>query len=207
VRASATNCFELSSRPREFWVVRSLIPAHPLCWTSFMLAKKAALAIRRDDPLLLQARLEDVFLRPPDRFVAAAIDDLQFGDLLFQQLQRPPLATTLAVRNRPRRSIWLRRLRQRCAFWPRLMNACGPEPPQPFVHRLLASPSTLIDAGIEVRRDLAVAPPFVSLRSVSLQQPACLGELPSRKLYWMALHGNLFRGHKSSPSLNSDLEP
>jgi hypothetical protein len=24
----------------------------------------------------------------PDRFVAAAIDDLQFGDLLFQQLQR-----------------------------------------------------------------------------------------------------------------------
>jgi hypothetical protein len=148
-----------------------------------MPAKKAALASGGMTHCFCRRGLRMFFLRPPDRFVAAAIDDLQFGDLLLQQLQRPPLATTLAVRNRPRRSIWLRRLRQRCAFWPRLMNACGPEPPPPFVHRLLASPSTLIDAGIEVRRDLAVAPSFASLRSVSLQRPACLGELPSRLLH------------------------
>ena len=35
---------------------------------------------------------------------------------------------------------------------------------KPFVHRLMASPSTFIDAGIEVRRDLAVASSFASLR-------------------------------------------
>src|ERR1700730_14190202 len=31
--------------------------------------------------------------RPPDRVVAGSVNDLQFHDLLFQQLQRPPLAT------------------------------------------------------------------------------------------------------------------
>ena len=72
---------------------------------------------------------------------------------------------------------------------------------KPFVHRLMASPSTLIDAGIEVRRDLAVASSFASLRKRQPSTACGLGELPSRMLFGMALHGNLFRGHKSSPSL------
>ena len=89
--------------------------------TSFMLAKKAALAIRRDDPLLLQARLEDVcFCVRPIVLSLAAIDDLQFGDLLFQQLQRPPLATTLArFETGQGDQFGFGALRQRCAFWPR----------------------------------------------------------------------------------------
>ncbi len=141
------------------------------------------------------------FLRPPDRFVAAAIDDLQFGDLLLQQLQRPPLATTLAVRNRPRRSIWLRRLRQRCAFWPRLMNACGPEPPPPSsigCWRVRAPLSTLVSRSAAIWQSLHPSPAseasaFNGLRAL----------VSCRAGYCMALHGNLFRGHKSSPSLRS----
>jgi hypothetical protein len=39
-----------------------------------------------------KVRLEEVFLRPPDRVISGAIDDLQFDDLVFQQLQRPPPA-------------------------------------------------------------------------------------------------------------------
>ena len=44
-----------------------------------------AVGLRRDDPLLLQMGLENVFLeRPPDRAVAGAIDNVQFHDLVLQ---------------------------------------------------------------------------------------------------------------------------
>jgi hypothetical protein len=141
-------------------------------------------------------------LRPPDRFVAAAIDDLQFGDLLFQQLQRPPLATTLAVRNRPRRSIWLRRLRQRCAFWPKadecLRTGTASNPSSIGCWRVRAIVSTPILRAAAIWQSLHPSPASEASAFNGL------GALVScRAGYCMALHGNLFRGHKSSPSLRS----
>ena len=51
-----------------------------------------------------------------------------------------------------------------------------------FFHQLLAGPSNGVDAGIEGGGDFAVPPSFASLRGISLQQNACLGQLPGRVL-------------------------
>ena len=51
-----------------------------------------------------------------------------------------------------------------------------------FLHQLPAGPGNGVDAGIEGGGDVAVAPSFASLRSVSLQQNARLGQLPGRVL-------------------------
>jgi hypothetical protein len=89
-----------------------------------------------------------------------------------------------------------------------------------FFHQLLAGPSDGVDAGIECGGDVTVAPSFSSLRGISLQQNACLGQLSGRvltrsyqrvepfplliaELNHIPLLGNLFRGHESSPSLRS----
>ena len=89
-----------------------------------------------------------------------------------------------------------------------------------FFHQLLAGPSNGVDAGIEGGGDFAVPPSFASLRGISLQQNACLGQLPGRvftrtyqrvepfplliaELHHVPLLGNLFRGHEASPSLRS----
>ena len=45
---------------------------------------------------------------------------------------------------------------------------------EPFLHQLLAGPGDGVDAGIQGRGDLAVAPCFAGLRGISLQQDACL---------------------------------
>jgi hypothetical protein len=91
---------------------------------------------------------------------------------------------------------------------------------KPFFHQLLAGPRTRIDAGVEGRRDLAIAPSFAGFRGVRLQPDAGLGQLAGRmlsrmyqrgetlplltaELHHIFLHGNLFRGHEASPSLRS----
>jgi hypothetical protein len=51
-----------------------------------------------------------------------------------------------------------------------------------FFHQLLAGPSNGVDAGIEGGGDFAVPPSFASLRGISLQQNACLAQLPGRVL-------------------------
>jgi len=49
-----------------------------------------------------------------------------------------------------------------------------------FFHQLLARPGNGVDAGIEGGGDGAVPPSFAALRSISLQQNTCLGQLPGR---------------------------
>jgi hypothetical protein len=159
--------------------------------------------------------------RPPDRVVAGSVNDLQFHDLLFQQLQRPPLATLrrfgTGQGNQLRFGGAVKDARSGRG-WGMLADKHGIEA---FFHQLLAGPSNGVDAGIEGGGDFAVPPSFASLRGISLQQNACLGQLPGRVLtgtyqrvepfplliaefHHVSLLGNLFRGHEASPSLRSE---
>ena len=121
-----------------------------------------------------------MFFASPDSVVAGAIDNLQFDDELFQQLQRPRLAI-----------LWRFGTAQRDQFgfggtvkdalsgrgWRMLAHQNGLKP---FFHKLLAGPSNRIGADIEGSRDLAVAPSLTSIQGVSLQQDASLGQLTGR---------------------------
>src|SRR5271167_2915897 len=107
------------------------------------------------------------------------------------------------------------------AVWNRPRQSASPRHGiEAFFHQLLAGPSNGVDAGIEGDGDFAVPPSFASLRGISLQQNACLGQLPGRvltgtyqrvepfplliaELHHVSLLGNLFRGHEASPSLRS----
>jgi len=60
---------------------------------------------------------------------------------------------------------------------PVVANACGPAR---HSTRLLAGPTSGVDAGIEGGGDFSAPPSFASLRGISLQQNACLGQLPGR---------------------------
>ena len=53
---------------------------------------------------------------------------------------------------------------------------------EPLFHQLLAGPGNRIDAGLQRRRDLAVAPAFAGVRGVGFQQDACLQQLLRRML-------------------------
>ena len=92
---------------------------------------EGGVGIRRDDPLLLQVRLESVFfsVRP---IVLSLARSTMFSSTtaLFQQLSASTACDPSAVRNRPGRSAWLRRRRRRCAVWPSWANACGSARPR-----------------------------------------------------------------------------
>jgi hypothetical protein len=91
---------------------------------------EGGVGLRRDDPLLLEVRPENVFL-------ASARSCCRWHG---QQCSapRPPIpAASMSTargpwvdRNKPVRSAWPRLLRRRCAVWPRLANACGSGPPR-----------------------------------------------------------------------------
>jgi len=89
-----------------------------------------------------------------------------------------------------------------------------------FLHQLRAGPGYGADADIQSRGDLAVAPSFVGLGRVRLQQDAYLCQLACAvfafvnqrvepyalviaELHDILLHSNMFRDHDSSPSLRS----
>jgi hypothetical protein len=139
--------------------------------------------------LLLQVWLEDALLASARPCYRGAIDDLQFDDLLFQQLQRPPPAT-----------LWRFGTSQGDQFgfggsvkdalsgrgWRMLADQNGFKS---LFHQLLAGPRNRIDAGVEGRRDLAIALSFASCRGARLLQDAGLDELAGRMLSGMCQRG------------------
>jgi hypothetical protein len=47
---------------------------------------EGCVGVWRDHPIVVQVRLENVFLRPPDGVVAGSRDDIQLDNLAFQDL-------------------------------------------------------------------------------------------------------------------------
>ena len=89
---------------------------------------------------------------------------------------------------------------------------------EPFLDQPLARPRDRIDAGLQRRRDLAVAPALTAVRGVSFQQNPGLQHLLRRMFAGMDqggelltlviaerhdvfLYGDLFAGHDSTPPL------
>src|SRR5271166_2891448 len=91
---------------------------------------------------------------------------------------------------------------------------------EPLLDQLLTRASDIVDAGVQRSRDGAVAPPFASVRYVSLQQNARSGQdlrrvlaranhgfeptaLLGAQLHHVLLDRNLLLRHESPPSLAS----
>jgi hypothetical protein len=68
--------------------VRVILPLINLQYV-FHCGNKGGVGVRRDDPLLFQMRLENVFFSVRPIVLSLAFDDLQFDDRLFQQSQCP----------------------------------------------------------------------------------------------------------------------
>src|ERR1700687_1677840 len=183
-----------------------------------MLATKAALASGGITHCCLRCGLRMFFLRPPDRVVAGALDNVQFDDLLLEQAQAPTGETLRGRRE------------GQCDQFCFCYAVENPRPggigivfaPQHRLESLLdelaPGPLDSGNAGVQRRGNPAVAPAFAELRYVRLQQDAGLrqqlggtlafadqlvelGAFLRAQPYYVLLDGNLFPDHESPPSL------
>lgn len=114
------------------------------------------------------------FERPSDRVVAGTIHDVQFYHRGFQQFQRPPRTPLGGLGTSERDQLGLggavedalsRRVGRMFA------GQCGIHS---ALHQELTATGDGVDAGVQRRGDLTVAPGLSGLRGVGLQQDACL---------------------------------
>src|SRR5271157_1034351 len=152
-----------------------------------------------------------------DRVVAGLLDDVQFDDLLLEQAQTPmrePLGRRRAGQGdqfRLRRSVENPR-----PGGVRIVFA-GQRRRDPFFDQSTPGAADIVDAGVQRRRDRAVAPTFARLRHVRLQQDARLRQrlcrmlaradhrlqpfaLLGAQLHHIFLDRNLPARHESPPS-------
>ncbi len=139
--------------------------------------------VRRDRPLPFALRFERVFFESPsDRVVAGLLDDGQFDALLLEQA-RAPTSEPLGSRRAGRSDQFRRRrpvenpppggVRIVFALQRRL---------QPFLDESRPETADIVDAGVQRRRDRAVAPTFPRLRHVRLRQDTSLRQQSRRAL-------------------------
>src|ERR1700687_5701449 len=145
-----------------------------------MLATKAALASGGITHCCLRCGLRMFFLRPPDRVVAGALDNVQFDDLLLEQAQAPTGETLRGRRE------------GQCDQFCFCYAVENPRPggigivfaPQhrlePLLDQLASGPLDSGNAGVQRRGNPAVAPAFAEFRYVRLQQDAGLRQQPLR---------------------------
>src|ERR1700678_696605 len=107
-------------------IVRSLINLQHVLHAGY----ERRVGIRWDHPLLLQMRPEEVFLASVRSCCRWRGQQSSVRQPALRAVATSTACDPWAVRSRPARSVWPRRLRRRCAFWPRLGSACGPERPR-----------------------------------------------------------------------------
>src|SRR6516225_1716396 len=137
-----------------------------------MAATKPGLASGGITHCRLRCGLGAFFERPPDRIVAGLVDDVQFDDFLFEETQAPTSESFRSWRASQSDQFRLRRPVENPR--PRGVGAilALQRRLEPLLDQLLTGASDIVDAGVQRSRDRAVAPPFASVRYVSLQQNA-----------------------------------
>ena len=180
---------------------------------------EGGVGLRRDDPLLLQVRLENVFFSVRPIVLSLARSTMFSSTTAVSSSvsvhRRGPLGGSEQARAISLASAAPSKMRFLAEAGECLRVRRGLEP---FLHQLLAGPGNGVDAGIQRGGDLAVAPAFAGLGGIGLQQDARLHQLTCSvfalldqrvepfallvaELHDVLLYGSLFRGHDASPSL------
>jgi hypothetical protein len=121
------SCFEVSStQTTGHSVVRSLINLQHILHTS----DERSIGVRRDNPLLLQVRPEDVFLSVRPIVLSLARSTILRSTTGSSSNCNVHRLRPLGGSEQAKRSTWPRWLRQGSAAWPMPANACGPARPR-----------------------------------------------------------------------------
>ena len=180
---------------------------------------KGGVGVGRNDPLLLQMRLERVFFSVRLIVLSLARSTmLSSTTALLQQRQRPALAPFGWRRARQCNELGLSRSVEDALAGGVGRVLAGQRGVNATLHQLLTGAGNGVDAGIQRRGDLAVAPGIASVRGIRLQQDARLQHLPDRRFAFLDqhlqlitllgaelddefLHGRLLPGHDASPGV------
>ena len=189
------------------WIVWSLVNLQHILHAGY----EGGVGIRRDDPLLLQVRLERVFFSVLPIVLSLA------RSTIFSSTTA--IASSCGVhRLRPLGGLEQARAISLASASPSKMRGLAEDQRrlEPFLHQSLAGPGNRGDSGIQRTGDLAGTPALAGFRGIGLEQDTRLQQLACTvfaatdqraepfallvaELHDILLYGGLFRGHDASP--------